>query len=421
MKKLNRKNLLTKIACAMLSFGALEANAELIIDGQDSSSQRQVIASPAFTSQTSNKGELKTKAVKTKKKMQVNQKSVVKQNKIINKDLNPKENKVLNDKTSLIEKDLVENKIDKKTEENQKESVDVLPTYNNPDVVSVGKRVVYEKINGRGELPLKILLENIVPENWSIEIDEGIDLNDMVKFEGSKYWDEIVAELNFVTQFDWDSKKLSIEKKDPILNQETEDHLKQEIISVENLGEVKSLQANQEERKNDNELQNKDKEVNAEVIEVNKNTNTIVEKKPDLIEVKTENNEINKELTNNEVSNDIKERQIEANPKSDTKEIKSVEINESLKKGFTDTLIGEKKFIDEENFLKIMEEKNNNVKKIEEDQEFNSSNLNKTSNIVKKDQLNNKTEVKKNLTKNNAKKQKKKKKYIRATNGIVLQ
>ena len=418
MKKLNRKNLLTKIACVMLSFGVLEANAELIIDGQDSSSQRQVIASPAFTSQTSNKGELKAKVVKTKKKTQVNQKSVVKQNKIINKDLNPKENKVLNDKTSLIEKDLVENKIDKKTEENQKESV-VLTTYNNPDVVSVGKRIVYEKINGRGELPLKILLENIVPENWSIEVDEGIDLNDIVKFEGSKYWDEIVAELNFVTQFDWDSKELSIEKKDPILNQETENHLKQEIISVENLGEVKSLQANQEERKIDNELQNKDKEVNAEVIEVNKNTNTIFEKQPDLIEVKTKNNEINKELTNNEVSNDIKERQIEANPKSDTKEIKSVEINESLKKGFTDTLIGEKKFINEENFLKIMEERNN-VQKIEENQEVNPSNLNKNSNEAKKDQLNNKTEIKKNLTKNNMKKQKKKKKYIRATNGIVL-
>lgn len=417
MKKLNRKNLLTKIACAMLSFGVLEANAELIIDGQDSSSQRQVIASPAFTSQTPNKGELKTKAVKTKKKTQVNQKSVVKQNKIINKDLNSKENKVLNDKTSLIEKDLVENKIDKKTEENQKESV-VLTTYNNPDVVSVGKRIVYEKINGRGELPLKILLENIVPENWSIEVDEGIDLNDIVKFEGSKYWDEIVAELNFVTQFDWDNRELSIEKKDPILNQETENHLKQEIISVENLGEVKSLQANQEERKIDNGLQNKDKEVNTKVIEVNKNA--MVEKKPDLIEVKTENNEVNKELTNNEVSNDMKEGAIEANSKSETNEVKSVEINESLKKGFTDTLIGEKKFINEENFLKIMEERNN-VQKIEENQELNSSNLNKTSNEAKKDQLNNKTEVKKNLTKNNVKKQKKKKKYIRATNGIVLQ
>lgn len=417
MKKLNRKNLLTKIACAMLSFGVLEANAELIIDGQDSSSQRQVIASPAFTSQTPNKGELKTKTVKTKKKTQVNQKSVVKQNKIINKDLNSKENKVLNDKTSLIEKDLVENKIDKKTEENQKESV-VLTTYNNPDVVSVGKRIVYEKINGRGELPLKILLENIVPENWSIEVDEGIDLNDIVKFEGSKYWDEIVAELNFVTQFDWDNRELSIEKKDPILNQETENHLKQEIISVENLGEVKSLQANQEERKIDNGLQNKDKEVNTKVIEVNKNA--MVEKKPDLIEVKTENNEVNKELTNNEVSNDMKEGAMEANSKSETNEVKSVEINESLKKGFTDTLIVEKKFINEENFLKIMEERNN-VQKIEENQELNSSNLNKTSNEAKKDQLNNKTEVKKNLTKNNVKKQKKKKKYIRATNGIILQ
>ena len=251
-------------------------------------------------------------------------------------------------------------------------------------------------------MPLSTLLEHIVPINWNIEIDENIDLNSMVKFEGSKYWDEIVAELNFVTVFDWDKKELSLERKDEVLSQQTDLKLKQEIISVDTLNEIKPMEG--EKTKIEETEIKQPQEIKEEKVEektvVEDNKSNVVEENPQLNKVSKDfvakPDIVNKgeEKSSNKIEDEKKTEDLPVNKKVDEDK-----IDNSLTKSFTKNLIGEQKFLDDMDILKVTSTNLDVPQKIEGE-------------TVK-------TEVKTTEVKKENKK-KKKKKYIRATNGINL-
>ena len=227
----------------------------------------------------------------------------------------------------------------------------------------------------------------------------------MIKIEGSKYWDEIVAELNFVTVFDWDKKELSLERKDEVLSQQTDPKLKQEIISVDTLSEIKPMEGKKTETgetevKHPQEIKDEkveektiveDNKSNANVVEENSQLNKISEDfvaKPDIVVNKVE------EKSSNKIEEGKKTEDLPVNKKADEDKIDS-----SITKSFTKNLIGEQKFLDDMDILKATSTNLDVPQKIEGE-------------TVKPEVKT--TEVKKEN------KKKKKKKYIRATNGINL-
>ena len=399
MNKQKNKFLLTALTSALLlSTISSNASAELVIDGLDNSPQRQIVASQAFKDRVEKviretRAKNKIKAINKAK----NQKTTVDKKVEVSKTDNIKEKVTLKEESkNKLEKQIVEE------EKQPKENLGIRGniSYNNNDVKTIGERIVYEKIKGRGELPLSTLLEHIVPVNWDIEIDENIDLNSMIKFEGSKYWDEIVAELNFVTVFDWDKKELSLERKDEVLSQQTDPKLKQEIISVDTLSEIKPMEGKKTETgetevKHPQEIKDEkveektiveDNKSNANVVEENSQLNKISEDfvaKPDIVVNKVE------EKSSNKIEEGKKTEDLPVNKKVDEDK-----IDNSLTKSFTKNLIGEQKFLDDMDILKVTSTNLDVPQKIEGE-------------TVK-------TEVKKEN------KKKKKKKYIRATNGINL-
>ena len=405
MNKQKNKFLLTALTSALLlSTISSNASAELVIDGLDNSPQRQIVASQGFKERV----EKVIRETRAKNKMKAinkakNQKTTdTKKMEVSKSDNNIKEKEALKEESkNKLEKQIVEE------EKQQKENLGIRGniSYNNSDVKTIGERVVYEKIKGRGELPLSTLLEHIVPVNWNIEIDENIDLNSMIKFEGSKYWDEIVAELNFVTVFDWDKKELSLERKDEVLSQQTDPKLKQEIISVDTLSEIKPMEGKKTETgetevKHPQEIKDEkveektiveDNKSNANVVEENPQLNKISEDfvaKPDIVVNKVE------EKSSNKIEEEKKTEDLPVNKKVDEDKIDS-----SITKSFTKNLIGEQKFLDDMDILKATSTNLDVPQKIEGE-------------TVKPEVKT--TEVKKEN------KKKKKKKYIRATNGINL-
>lgn len=404
MNKQKNKFLLTALTSALLlSTISSNASAELVIDGLDNSPQRQIVASQAFKDRIEKviretRAKNKIKAINKAK----NQKTTVDKKVEVSKTDNIKEKVTLKEESkNKLEKQIVEE------EKQPKENLGIRGniSYNNNDVKTIGERIVYEKIKGRGELPLSTLLEHIVPVNWDIEIDENIDLNSMIKFEGSKYWDEIVAELNFVTVFDWDKKELSLERKDEVLSQQTDPKLKQEIISVDTLSEIKPMEGKKTETgetevKHPQEIKDEkveektiveDNKSNANVVEENSQLNKISEDfvaKPDIVVNKVE------EKSSNKIEEGKKTEDLPVNKKADEDKIDS-----SITKSFTKNLIGEQKFLDDMDILKATSTNLDVPQKIEGE-------------TVKPEVKT--TEVKKEN------KKKKKKKYIRATNGINL-
>ena len=405
MNKQKNKFLLTALTSALLlSTISSNASAELVIDGLDNSPQRQIVASQGFKERV----EKVIRETRAKNKMKAinkakNQKTTdTKKMEVSKSDNNIKEKEALKEESkNKLEKQIVEE------EKQQKENLGIRGniSYNNSDVKTIGERVVYEKIKGRGELPLSTLLEHIVPVNWNIEIDENIDLNSMIKFEGSKYWDEIVAELNFVTVFDWDKKELSLERKDEVLSQQTDPKLKQEIISVDTLSEIKPMEGKKTETgetevKHPQEIKDEkveektiveDNKSNANVVEENPQLNKISEDfvaKPDIVVNNVE------EKSSNKIEEEKKTEDLPVNKKVDEDKIDS-----SITKSFTKNLIGEQKFLDDMDILKATSTNLDVPQKIEGE-------------TVKPEVKT--TEVKKEN------KKKKKKKYIRATNGINL-
>ena len=400
MNKQKNTFLLTALTSALLlSTISSNASAELVIDGLDNSPQRQIVASQAFKDRVEKviretRAKNKIKAINKAK----NQKTTVDKKVEVSKSDNIKEKGTLKEENK---KQIVEEEKQPKENLGIRESI----SYNNDDVKTIGERVVYEKIKGRGELPLSTLLEHIVPVNWDIEIDENIDLNSMIKFEGSKYWDEIVAELNFVTVFDWEKKVLSLERKDEVLSQQTDPKLKQEIISVDTLSEIKPMEGKkteigETEVKHPQEIKEEkieektiieDNKSNANVVEENPQLNKISEDfvaKPDIVVNKVE------EKPSNKIEEEKKTEDLPVNKKADEDKIDS-----SITKSFTKNLIGEQKFLDDMDILKATSTNLDVPQKIEGE-------------TVK-------TEIKATEVKKENKK-KKKKKYIRATNGINL-
>ena len=404
MNKQKNTFLLTALTSALLlSTISSNASAELVIDGLDNSPQRQIVASQAFKDRVEKviretRAKNKIKAINKAK----NQKTTVDKKVEVSKSDNIKEKGTLKEESK---KQIVEEEKQPKENLGIRESI----SYNNDDVKTIGERVVYEKIKGRGELPLSTLLEHIVPVNWDIEIDENIDLNSMIKFEGSKYWDEIVAELNFVTVFDWEKKVLSLERKDEVLSQQTDPKLKQEIISVDTLSEIKPMEGKKteigetevkhpqeiKEEKIEEKIEEKtiieDNKSNANVVEENPQLNKISEDfvaKPDIVVNKVE------EKPSNKIEEEKKTEDLPVNKKADEDKIDS-----SITKSFTKNLIGEQKFLDDMDILKATSTNLDVPQKIEGE-------------TVK-------TEIKATEVKKENKK-KKKKKYIRATNGINL-
>lgn len=402
MNKQKNKFLLTALTSALLlSTISSNASAELVIDGLDNSPQRQIVASQGFKERV----EKVIRETRAKNKMKAinkakNQKTTdTKKVEVSKSDNNIKEKEALKEESkNKLEKQIVEE------EKQQKENLGIRGniSYNNSDVKTIGERVVYEKIKGRGELPLSTLLEHIVPINWNIEIDENIDLNSMVKFEGSKYWDEIVAELNFVTVFDWDKKELSLERKDEVLSQQTDSKLKQEIISVDTLNEIKPMEG--EKTKIEETEIKQPQEIKEEKVEektvVEDNKSNVVEENPQLNKVSKDfvakPDIVNKveEKSSNKIEDEKKTEDLPVNKKVDEDK-----IDNSLTKSFTKNLIGEQKFLDDMDILKVTSTNLDVPQKIEGE-------------TVK-------TEVKTTEVKKENKK-KKKKKYIRATNGINL-
>ena len=402
MNKQKNKFLLTALTSALLlSTISSNASAELVIDGLDNSPQRQIVASQGFKERV----EKVIRETRAKNKMKAinkakNQKTTdTKKVEVSKSDNNIKEKEALKEESkNKLEKQIVEE------EKQQKENLGIRGniSYNNSDVKTIGERVVYEKIKGRGELPLSTLLEHIVPINWNIEIDENIDLNSMVKFEGSKYWDEIVAELNFVTVFDWDKKELSLERKDEVLSQQTDLKLKQEIISVDTLNEIKPMEG--EKTKIEETEIKQPQEIKEEKVEektvVEDNKSNVVEENPQLNKVSEDfvakPDIVNKgeEKSSNKIEDEKKTEDLPVNKKVDEDK-----IDNSLTKSFTKNLIGEQKFLDDMDILKVTSTNLDVPQKIEGE-------------TVK-------TEVKTTEVKKENKK-KKKKKYIRATNGINL-
>ena len=400
MNKQKNTFLLTALTSALLlSTISSNASAELVIDGLDNSPQRQIVASQAFKDRVEKviretRAKNKIKAINKAK----NQKTTVDKKVEVSKSDNIKEKGTLKEESK---KQIVEEEKQPKENLGIRESI----SYNNDDVKTIGERVVYEKIKGRGELPLSTLLEHIVPVNWDIEIDENIDLNSMIKFEGSKYWDEIVAELNFVTVFDWEKKVLSLERKDEVLSQQTDPKLKQEIISVDTLSEIKPMEGKkteigETEVKHPQEIKEEkieektiieDNKSNANVVEENPQLNKISEDfvaKPDIVVNKVE------EKPSNKIEEEKKTEDLPVNKKADEDKIDS-----SITKSFTKNLIGDQKFLDDMDILKATSTNLDVPQKIEGE-------------TVK-------TEIKATEVKKENKK-KKKKKYIRATNGINL-
>ena len=401
MNKQKNKFLLTALTSALLlSTISSNASAELVIDGLDNSPQRQIVASQAFKDRVEKviretRAKNKIKAISKAK----NQKTTVDKKVEVSKTDNIKEKVTLKEESkNKLEKQIVEE------EKQPKENLGIRGniSYNNNDVKTIGERIVYEKIKGRGELPLSTLLEHIVPINWNIEIDENIDLNSMVKFEGSKYWDEIVAELNFVTVFDWDKKELSLERKDEVLSQQTDLKLKQEIISVDTLNEIKPMEG--EKTKIEETEIKQPQEIKEEKVEektvVEDNKSNVVEENPQLNKISKDfvakPDIVNKgeEKSSNKIEDEKKTEDLPVNKKVDEDK-----IDNSLTKSFTKNLIGEQKFLDDMDILKVT-----------------STNLDVTQKIEGETV---KTEVKTTEVKKENKK-KKKKKYIRATNGINL-
>ena len=401
MNKQKNKFLLTALTSALLlSTISSNASAELVIDGLDNSPQRQIVASQAFKDRVEKviretRAKNKIKAINKAK----NQKTTVDKKVEVSKTDNIKEKVTLKEESkNKLEKQIVEE------EKQPKENLGIRGniSYNNNDVKTIGERIVYEKIKGRGELPLSTLLEHIVPINWNIEIDENIDLNSMVKFEGSKYWDEIVAELNFVTVFDWDKKELSLERKDEVLSQQTDLKLKQEIISVDTLNEIKPMEG--EKTKIEETEIKQPQEIKEEKVEektvVEDNKSNVVEENPQLNKISKDfvakPNIVNKgeEKSSNKIEDEKKTEDLPVNKKADEDKIDS-----SITKSFTKNLIGEQKFLDDMDILKATSTNLDIPQKIEGE-------------TVK-------TEVKATEVKKENKK-KKKKKYIRATNGINL-
>lgn len=401
MNKQKNKFLLTALTSALLlSTISSNASAELVIDGLDNSPQRQIVASQAFKDRVEKviretRAKNKIKAINKAK----NQKTTVDKKVEVSKTDNIKEKVTLKEESkNKLEKQIVEE------EKQPKENLGIRGniSYNNNDVKTIGERIVYEKIKGRGELPLSTLLEHIVPINWNIEIDENIDLNSMVKFEGSKYWDEIVAELNFVTVFDWDKKELSLERKDEVLSQQTDLKLKQEIISVDTLNEIKPMEG--EKTKIEETEIKQPQEIKEEKVEektvVEDNKSNVVEENPQLNKISKDfvakPDIVNKgeEKSSNKIEDEKKTEDLPVNKKVDEDK-----IDNSLTKSFTKNLIGEQKFLDDMDILKVT-----------------STNLDVTQKIEGETV---KTEVKTTEVKKENKK-KKKKKYIRATNGINL-
>lgn len=397
MNKQKNKFLLTALTSALLlSTISSNASAELVIDGLDNSPQRQIVASQGFKERV----EKVIRETRAKNKMKAinkakNQKTTdTKKVEVSKSDNNIKEKEALKEESkNKFEKQIVEE------EKQQKENLGIRGniSYNNSDVKTIGERVVYEKIKGRGELPLSTLLEHIVPINWNIEIDENIDLNSMVKFEGSKYWDEIVAELNFVTVFDWDKKELSLERKDEVLSQQTDLKLKQEIISVDTLNEIKPMEG--EKTKIEETEIKQPQEIKEEKVEektvVEDNKSNVVEENPQLNKVSKDfvakPDIVNKgeEKSSNKIEDEKKTEDLPVNKKVDEDKIDS-----SITKSFTKNLIGEQKFLDDMEILKATSIDLETPQKIQGETVT--------------------TEVKKEN------KKKKKKKYIRATNGINL-
>lgn len=402
MNKQKNKFLLTALTSALLlSTISSNASAELVIDGLDNSPQRQIVASQSFKERVEKviretRAKNKMKAINKAKNQKTTEAKKVEVSKLDN---NIKEKGALKEESkNNLEKQTVEE------EKQQKENLGIRGniSYNNNDVKTIGERVVYEKIKGRGELPLSTLLEHIVPVNWNIEIDENIDLNSMIKFEGSKYWDEIVAELNFVTVFDWDKKELSLERKDEVLSQQTDLKLKQEIISVDTLNEIKPMEG--EKTKIEETEIKQPQEIKEEKVEektvVKDNKSNIVEENPQLNKVSeyfvAKPDIVNRveEKSSNKIEEEKKTEDLPVNKKVDENKIDS-----SLTKSFTKNLIGEQNFLDDMDILKATSTNLDVPQKIEGE-------------TVK-------TEVKTTEVKKENKK-KKKKKYIRATNGINL-
>lgn len=402
MNKQKNKFLLTALTSALLlSTISSNASAELVIDGLDNSPQRQIVASQSFKERVEKviretRAKNKMKAINKAKNQKTTEAKKVEVSKLDN---NIKEKGALKEESkNNLEKQTVEE------EKQQKENLGIREniSYNNSDVKTIGERVVYEKIKGRGELPLSTLLEHIVPVNWNIEIDENIDLNSMIKFEGSKYWDEIVAELNFVTVFDWDKKELSLERKDEVLSQQTDLKLKQEIISVDTLSEIKPMEG--EKNKVEETEIKQPQEIKEEKVEektiVKDNKSNVVEENPQLNKVSeyfvAKPDIVNRveEKSSNKIEEEKKTEDLPVNKKVDENKIDS-----SLTKSFTKNLIGEQNFLDDMDILKATSTNLDVPQKIEGE-------------TVK-------TEVKTTEVKKENKK-KKKKKYIRATNGINL-
>lgn len=79
---------------------------------------------------------------------------------------------------------------------------------------TTGKRVEYQKFEGFAQdITLREAIEQLVPSDWKIEVNEKVDLSQKVNFVGGKTWDKVLEDLSkntFSGNLNWDDKKLEI-------------------------------------------------------------------------------------------------------------------------------------------------------------------------------------------------------------------
>lgn len=78
----------------------------------------------------------------------------------------------------------------------------------------VGKKTSVEKIQGFvNDISIKEAIENIVPEDWKVRVNEKVNLDKRVNFAGGETWNDTLERIgkdNFSATFNWDKKELNI-------------------------------------------------------------------------------------------------------------------------------------------------------------------------------------------------------------------
>lgn len=78
----------------------------------------------------------------------------------------------------------------------------------------IGKKAPNGKIQGfANDISIREALENVVPEDWKIEVNEKVDLTKKVNFAGGETWNDTIERIgkdNFSATVNWNDKTLKV-------------------------------------------------------------------------------------------------------------------------------------------------------------------------------------------------------------------